>query len=60
MSPTPVARGVSVSKNGLLNVRWRAVTSPLSFIDSNDICHFDRDSLQETVDVVRDKRENTK
>jgi len=42
MSPTPVARGVSVGKNGLLRMMWCAVTSPLSFTDNKSVRCFNR------------------
>jgi hypothetical protein len=59
MSRTPVARGLSMDKNGLLNVVRRVITSPLSFPDENGVRCFDQAWLSEARDIVEGKRGST-
>ena len=60
MSPTQVAKGLSMGKNGLLNVMRRVVTSSLSFTDNSGVRYFNQAWLRKATDIVEGKRGNIK
>jgi len=47
-----VARGVSMGKDGLLNVRRLVVTSPMSFTDNSSVRYFNQVWLGKATYIV--------
>jgi hypothetical protein len=60
MSPTPVAKGLSMGKRRLLNSNRCGVLPPLNFIDNNGVRYFDQAWLGKATDVVEGNRGNVK
>jgi hypothetical protein len=59
MSPTPVARGLSMGKRRLLNSNRCGVLPPLNFLDNNSVRYFDQAWLGgKATDLVGGKRGN--